>query len=257
MPRFTKRVGFVAAENDEAQQAYNHFTENYDHVDPQDADIIVALGGDGFMLRTLHTHLEKQTPIYGMNRGSVGFLMNKYTEDNLLEHLARAQPFELHPLRMVAENVDGERVEALAINEVSLFRQTGQTAHIRVIVDEKVRLDDLVCDGVLLCTPAGSTAYNTSAYGPILPLGSKVLGLTAISAYRPRRWRGAILPHQAKVSFEILSNGKRPVSATADFTEVRNVTRVTIHEDRSKGPILLFDPEHNLEERILSEQFQN
>ncbi len=256
MPRFTKRVGFVAADNDEAQEAFSLFTENYDHVDPQDADIVVALGGDGFMLRTLHTFMDIQTPIYGLNRGSVGFLMNTFEGGGLIERLARAQPFELHPLRMVAETTDGERVEALAINEVSLFRQTGQTAHIRVSVDGKTRLNELVCDGVLLCTPAGSTAYNTSAYGPILPLGSKVLGLTAISAYRPRRWRGAIIPHKAKVTFEMLANGKRPVSATADFTEVRNVSRVTIFEDRSIGPILLFDPEHNLEERILSEQFQ-
>jgi len=256
MARFTKRVGFVAAQNDEAQAAFEHFTSNYDHVDPEDADVIVALGGDGFMLRALHAHLEAQTPIYGMNRGSVGFLMNNYSEEDLLKRLGRAQPFELHPLRMVAETVDGETVEALAINEVSLFRQTGQTAHIQVDVDGKTRLKELVCDGVLVCTPAGSTAYNTSAYGPILPLGSKVLGLTAISAYRPRRWRGAILPHQAKVEFKMLSHDKRPVSATADFTEVRNVARVTVHEDRSKGPVLLFDPEHNLEERILSEQFQ-
>ena len=253
IPMTGKTIAFVAAGNDEAQGAYRRLSDIYGHVAPERADIIVALGGDGFMLRTLHAHMERRTPIFGMNRGSVGFLMNEYNEERLIERLEKAQKFQPHPLRMIAQKEDGETVSALAINEVSLFRQTGQTAHIRVSVDGRVRLEELVCDGVLVCTPAGSTAYNTSVYGPILPLGSNVLALTAISAYRPRRWGGAILPRKAKVKFEIINQSKRPVSATADFTEVRHVTQVTIHQDRTTGPTMLFDPEHNLEERILSE----
>jgi len=251
-----KKIAFVAAHHDEARQALRALAHKYGNTPPEEADIIVALGGDGFMLRTAHAHMGER-PIYGMNRGSVGFLMNAYNDKDLIERLEQAQDFRLHPLRMIAETADGERHEHLAINEVSLFRETGQTAHIRIIIDGKQRLETLVCDGVLVCTPAGSTAYNTSAYGPILPLGSKVLGLTAISAYRPRRWRGAILPHKAQVAFECINIDKRPVRATADFTEVQNVHRVTIKEDRSTGPVLLFDPEHNLEERILREQFQD
>ncbi len=251
-----KKIAFVAAHHDEARQALRALAHQYGNTPPEEADIIVALGGDGFMLRTAHAHMGKR-PIYGMNRGSVGFLMNAYNDKDLIERLEQAQDFRLHPLRMIAETADGERQEHLAINEVSLFRETGQTAHIRISIDGKQRLETLVCDGVLVCTPAGSTAYNTSAYGPILPLGSKVLGLTAISAYRPRRWRGAILPHKAKVVFECINTDKRPVRATADFTEVENVRRVTVKEDRTTGPVLLFDPEHNLEERILREQFQD
>lgn len=251
-----KKIAFVAAQHDEARQALRALAHRYGNTPPDEADVIVALGGDGFMLRTAHAHLDRR-PIYGMNRGSVGFLMNEYNDKDLIERLEKAQDFRLHPLRMVAETADGEKVEQMAINEVSLFRETGQTAHIRIKIDGKQRLETLVCDGVLVCTPAGSTAYNTSAYGPILPLGSQVLGLTAISAYRPRRWRGAILPHKAEVVFECQAVEKRPVRATADFMEVANVKRVTIKEDRTTGPVLLFDPEHNLEERILREQFQD
>ena len=251
-----KKIAFVAAHHDEAQQALRALAHKYGNIPAEEADILVALGGDGFMLRTAHAHLDRR-PIYGMNRGSVGFLMNEYNDKDLVERLEKAQDFRLHPLRMIAETVNGEKEERIAINEVSLFRETGQTAHIRIKIDGKQRLETLVCDGVLVCTPAGSTAYNTSAYGPILPLGSKVLGLTAISAYRPRRWRGAILPHEAEVVFECQATEKRPVRATADFMEVENVKRVTVKEDRSTGPVLLFDPEHNLEERILREQFQD
>jgi NAD+ kinase len=190
-----------------------------------------------------------------MNRGSVGFLMNVYREDGLIERLARAEPIKLHPLRMNAIDSKGRRRSALAINEVSLLRQTRLAAKLQIQVDSKVRLEELICDGALVSTPAGSTAYNLSAYGPILPLGAGVLALTPISAFRPRRWRGALLPHDTKVTFEVLDPHHRPVSAVADFTEVRDVRRVSVCEDRSLTPTLLFDPEHNLEERIIAEQY--
>ena len=207
------------------------------------------------MLEILHRQLDSGTPVYGMNRGSVGFLMNEFREDGLLERLERAQAVALHPLRMAAETVAGEEVTADAFNEVSLLRETRQTAKIRITVDETPRLDELICDGVLVATPAGSTAYNLSAHGPIIPLGAGVLALTPISAFRPRRWRGALLPEKATVTFEVLEPRKRPVSAVADSTEVRDVARVRVHQARSSSVSLLFDPEHNLEERILREQF--
>lgn len=251
------RIAFVAGQSSKAQGALEIVSHIYPHVTPEDADVIVALGGDGFMLRALHRYLKLQKPVYGMNRGSVGFLMNEFRPDNLMERIAQASCINLHPLRMEAFCVNGERHQALAFNEVSLFRETGQAAHVRVSIDGVVRLEEMVCDGVLVATTAGSTAYNMSAYGPILPLGSGVLALTAISAYRPRRWRGAILPHQASVEIESLAPGKRPVGATADSTEIRNVLRVQVVEDRSLWCSLLYDPEHNLEERILREQFAN
>jgi NAD+ kinase len=249
------RVAFVAADNDIAQLALEHLSYRYGAVPPEQADVIVALGGDGFMLETLHRHIDRHLPIYGMNRGTVGFLLNVYSDEKLLERLDRAETVRLHPLTMRAVTVDGKTHEALAINEVSLLRETRQAAKIRIRVDDRVRLDELICDGVLVATPAGSTAYNLSAHGPIIPMGAGVLALTSISAFRPRRWRGALLSHKAKVSFEILDNEKRPVSAVADYTEVRDVVRVDVHEDRGIGLDLLFDPEHNLEERILAEQF--
>jgi NAD+ kinase len=249
------RVAFVAADNDAAQHALEHLCQRYGVVDPGAADVIVALGGDGFMLETLHRHIDRHLPIYGMNRGSVGFLLNVYSDDGLMERLARAETVRLHPLMMRAVTLDGKTHEALAINEVSLLRETRQAAKIRIRVDGRVRLEELICDGVLVSTPAGSTAYNLSAHGPIVPMGAGVLALTSISAFRPRRWRGALLSHKAKVSFEILENEKRPVSAVADYTEVRDVIQVEVYEDRSTGLDLLFDPEHNLEERILAEQF--
>lgn len=249
------RVAFVAAENDIAQRALDHLSRRYGAVPPDQADVIVALGGDGFMLETLHRHIDRQVPIYGMNRGTVGFLLNVYSDEHLIERLDRAETVRLHPLVMHAVTEDGKTHEALAINEVSLLRETRQAAKIRIRVDSRVRLEELICDGVLVATPAGSTAYNLSAYGPIIPMGAGVLALTSISAFRPRRWRGALLSHTAKVSFEILENEKRPVSAVADFTEVRDVVRVDVHEDRTIALDLLFDPEHNLEERILAEQF--
>jgi NAD+ kinase len=223
---------------------------------PQDADIIVALGGDGFMLQTLHAFVGSGKPIYGMNLGSVGFLMNEYRVDDLAERLAAAEQAVVHPLRMKAHTRDGV-VEALAFNEVSLLRETRQAAKIRIMVDERPRIAELICDGVLVSTPAGSTAYNLSAHGPILPIDAALLALTPISAFRPRRWRGALLPHRARVRFEILESAKRPVSAVADDREVREVSAVDVEEDRSIAMTMLYDKGHNLDERILSEQFSD
>ncbi|MBI5165768.1 MAG: NAD kinase [Magnetospirillum sp.] len=250
-----RNIAFVAADTEAATTALKRLESRYPHVAPDDADAVVALGGDGVMLETLHHFIGRNVPIYGMNRGTVGFLMNAYREYALLDRLERAQTVTLHPLRMIARQTDGQMVEALAINEVSLLRETRQAAKIRVRVDGKVRLDELICDGILVSTPAGSTAYNLSAHGPIIPLGGGILALTPISAFRPRRWRGALLPHLATVGFEIREADKRPVSAVADYTEVRDVAEVTVREDRSIGLTLMFDPEHNLEERIIAEQF--
>lgn len=248
-------IAFVAADTPEAQEAKDRLTARYGNEDPRRAGTVVALGGDGFLLETLHRTLGSQVPVYGMNRGSVGFLMNDYTEDDLPDRLARADEVPLHPLRMVATCVSGRRMDGLAINEVSLLRETRQAAKLRISIDGVVRLPELICDGCLVATPAGSTAYNLSAHGPIVPLGSGILALTPISAFRPRRWRGALLPHAARVTFEALEAEKRPVSAVADFTEVRDVARVDVFEDRDVHLRVLFDPEHNLEERILKEQF--
>jgi NAD+ kinase len=249
------KIAFVASDADPAQEALAALIHRYGQADPWAADIVVALGGDGLMLETLHSHIERQVPIYGMNRGSVGFLLNEFRIDGLIERLRAATRVTLHPLRMKATRVNGEVREALAINEVSLLRQTRQAAKLRLTVDSVLRMEELICDGILLATPAGSTAYNLSAHGPIIPLGSGVLALTPISAFRPRRWRGALLPHKAKVTIELLECEKRPVSAVADYTEVRDVVKVETFEDRSIGLTLLFDPDHTLEERILKEQF--
>lgn len=249
-------IAIVAAPTEPAQQACASLQARYPHVAAEEADVIVALGGDGFMLETLHAAMLRRTPVFGMNRGSVGFLLNGYSEVGLPERVAQAVAVHLCPLRMSAETVGGAAVDALAINEVALLRETRQTAKIEIRVDGVVRLPELVCDGIMVATPAGSTAYNLSAHGPILPIGSGVLALTPISAFRPRRWRGALLPQSAEVHFEILEPEKRPVSAVADFTEVRDVTRVTVREDQSTMLTLLFDPDHNLEERVLQEQFQ-
>ena len=219
-----------------------------------DASVIVALGGDGFMLQVLHLFLRRDVPIYGMNFGSIGFLMNEYREDGLAERLEAASPARIHPLLMRAES-HRESTEALAFNDVSLLRQTRQTAKLRISVDGKVRLNELICDGILISTPAGSTAYNLSAHGPIMPIESALLAMTPLSAFRPRRWRGALLPHRAKIRIDVLESGKRPVSATADSFEVRDVTRVEIAEDRTTSMTMLFDADRSLEERILAEQF--
>jgi NAD+ kinase len=239
-----------------AQDSLAELRVRYGDCGPDEAEIIVALGGDGFMLQTLHAFTASGKPIYGMNRGTVGFLMNEYHQIDLMERLAVAERAVVHPLRMTAQTASTS-VEARAFNEVSLLRQARQAGKIRILVDGKPRISELICDGVLVSTPVGSTAYNLSAHGPILPIDSDLLALTPISAFRPRRWRGALLPHRAKVRFEILECGKRPVSAVADDFEVRDVTAVDVAEDRSISMTMLYDAGHNLDERILAEQFSD
>lgn len=251
------RLAFVASDRPEAQEARQRLTGIYGAVSEEAADVVVALGGDGFMLETLHRNLETRRPIYGMNRGSVGFLMNEYAEEGLLERIAGAEQAVIHPLSMVARDAAGVEHRALAINEVSLLRQTRQTAKLRIFIDGRARMNELICDGVLLSTAAGSTAYNLSAHGPIIPLDAQVLALTPISAFRPRRWRGALLSHKARVGIEVLENDKRPVSAVADNLEVRDVVEVHIQEDRNNSLVMLFDAGRSLEERVLSEQFSS
>ena len=253
--RTVERICVLASPTDLAREARDRLVASYGDVDFKDADIVVCLGGDGFMLETLHRTLSRDVPVYGMNCGSVGFLMNAFLEADLPERLARAQEVVLHPLRMHAITRTGAVEEALALNEVSLLRQLRQTAKIRITIDGRVRLAELVCDGVLVSTPAGSTAYNLSAHGPIVPLSANLLPLTPISAFRPRRWRGALLPSTADVVFEILEGDKRPVSAVADFTEVRDVASVAVSEDRTVKTTILFDPDQGLSERIVAEQF--
>jgi NAD+ kinase len=248
-------IAFVASKTGEAQAALVALRERYTEAPLDKAEIIVALGGDGFMLRTLHRHMAVNRPVYGMKLGTVGFLMNQFHAENLTERLARAQPTTLKPLVMQAVSESGNTVTSLAFNEVSLLRQTKQAAHIRVSLNGVAKIEELMCDGILVATSAGSTAYNLSAHGPILPLGADVLAMTPISPFRPRRWRGAILRAGTEVKFEILDPYKRPVSATADSNEVRDVVEVTIGESREQTVTLLFDPEHNLEDRILNEQF--
>ncbi len=248
------RLHFTAAPD--AADALAEMRGRHPDAGPNDADIIVALGGDGFMLQTLHAFIGKGKPIYGMNLGSVGFLMNEFRADDLLIRLAAAEKAVIHPLRMQASSAKGT-TDALAFNEVSLLRETRQAAKIRIMVDGRPRISELICDGVLVSTPAGSTAYNLSAHGPILPIDAALLALTPISAFRPRRWRGAILPHRAKVRFEILESAKRPVSAVADDFEVRDVSAVDVAEDRTISMTMLYDAGHNLDERILAEQFSD
>jgi NAD+ kinase len=252
---FAGRIALLAAPAEQAMAARARLAARYGEVPPEEAAAVVALGGDGCMLETQHRLLGRNIPVYGMNCGSVGFLMNDFREDDLPRRLAEAQAAVLHPLRMRATDERGAVREALAINEVSLLRETRQAAKIRILVDGKVRLPEVICDGVLVSTPAGSTAYNLSAHGPIVPLGANLLPLTPISAFRPRRWRGALLPADAEVVFEMLEAGKRPVAAVADYTEVRDVRRVEVREDRGVSLTLLFDPDHGLSERIIAEQF--
>jgi NAD+ kinase len=249
------KIAFVAATSDMAQKAYKKLAAKYNHVSPEEADVIVALGGDGHMLETLHAFLERDIPIYGMNRGTVGFLMNEYRETSLVKQLAAAEKVKLRPLEMTVQDIDGNSTSSVAINEISLLRQTRQAAKLRIKIDRKVRMAELICDGVLVATPAGSTAYNLSAHGPIVPLDANLLALTPISAFRPRRWRGALLPETVSITIDVLEPRKRPVSAVGDYTEVRNVKRVTVGVSQNESFLLLFDPEHNLEDRILNEQF--
>ncbi len=252
---FTK-IGIVASDSEEARAAKARLTARYGNTDPKEADAIIALGGDGHMLQTLHRFMNNEISIYGMNCGSVGFLMNEYAEDCLPDLLAKAEINVIHPLRMIALDQNGVEHEALAINEVSLFRQRYQAAKLRIAVDDKVRMEELICDGILIATPAGSTAYNLSAHGPILPINAPLLALTPISPFRPRHWRGAVLRNDAKVRAEVLEADKRPVSAVADHTEIRHVISVEVEEDSSIDLYLMFDPGHALDERIISEQFR-
>jgi NAD+ kinase len=249
------QIAVVAAETEPAQLALEELCRLYACVGPERADVIVPLGGDGFMLETLHRFLSRGVPIYGMHRGSVGFLMNAYRPNGFLERLAAAQPVVLHPLEMMARDEHGGEHRAIAFNEVSLLRESRQAAKLRVSVDGVIRIEELMADGILVATPVGSTAYNLSAHGPIIPLGAGVLALTPISAFRPRRWRGALLRHEARVVIEALEPDKRPVSAVADFTEARDVVMVEIRETRDISMTLLFDRESNLEERVVKEQF--
>jgi NAD+ kinase len=255
MPRFDK-IAFVASDTTEAQEAMAKLAKRYGNAAPEAADAIVALGGDGLMLQTMHRHLNSRIPIYGMNRGSVGFLLNDYKENRLKERLEKAEVSVIHPLRMTAYDMKGTTHRALAINEVSLFRQRYQAAKLRIAVDDKVRLDELICDGLLISTPAGSTAYNLSAHGPILPITAPLLALTPISPFRPRRWRGALLPNDAHVAIKALEPEKRPVSAVADHAEFRDVVTVEVKEESGIDIFMMFDPGRTLAERILSEQFE-
>jgi NAD+ kinase len=250
-----ERIGFVASPIPEAQDAQARLARRYGNVDPESADVVVALGGDGFMLQTLHRFMKSGKPIYGMHRGTVGFLMNDFADQNLKERLAAAEITVIHPLLMRARDESDRVHEHHAINEVSLFRQIYQAARLRILVDGKERLAELVADGVLVATPAGSTAYNLSAQGPIIPLNAPLLALTPISPFRPRRWRGALLPDQAHVTIEVLEADKRPVAAVADHAEVRRVRTVDIMMDHAISMHMLFDPGHSLDERILREQF--
>jgi NAD+ kinase len=249
------QIAFEAAPTAIATEARERLVARYGACPPAEAAVVVALGGDGFMLETIHEALQLNVPVYGMNRGSVGFLMNAYSDEDLPHRLSRAQAAELHPLRMRAVTASGAVQEALAFNEVSLLRQLRQASKIRILVDGRVRLEELSCDGVLISTPAGSTAYNLSAHGPIIPLTANLLPLTPISSFRPRRWRGALLSCSADVVFEVLEADKRPTAAVADFTEVRDVVSVEVKEDRSVSVTVLFDPDQGLSERIIAEQF--
>ena len=248
-------IAFLSSGTAEAEGAFERLTAAYGNVDPDRADVVVALGGDGLMLQALHRFMGSGKPIYGMNRGSVGFLMNEYIEEGLHERLAAAARSMVHPLVMTATDREGRVSTARAINEVSLLRQSSQVAKVRISVDGRERLSELVADGLLVATPAGSTAYNLSVDGPILPLDAALMALTPISAFRPRRWRGALLSDQARVTVEVLEPEKRPVAATADHYEIKDVATIEIGMDHETGLVLLHDPGHALAERILREQF--
>lgn len=256
MSRSTDKLAFISSDAPEALEAAKHLGALYGNTDTDAADVIVALGGDGFMLQTLHDTMDSGKLIYGMNRGSIGFLMNEYGEDNLRERIQDATPETLRPLEMVAKTIDGRSETALAINEVSLLRQSYQAAKIKISIDGQERLEELICDGLMVATPAGSTAYNLSAHGPILPIDAELLALTPVSAFRPRRWRGALVPNRATVRLDVLEPHKRPVNAVADHWEVKSVASVTVRESSSSTATLLFDANHSWDERILAEQFR-
>jgi len=251
----TQKIAFVASKSDQAQDSLKTLAERHGNMPVEEAELIVALGGDGFMLDVLHSTQHINCPVYGMNRGTVGFLMNEYSSEHLMGRLADAEEAVIHPLRMQAHCADGSEVEALAINEVSLLRAGPQAAKLKISVDGRVRLPELVCDGALVSTPAGSTAYNYSAHGPILPIGAEILALTAMAAFRPRRWRGALLPMAAHVRFDVLEPEKRPVTASADSKDAKEILSVDIFSAPDHKHRILFDPGHGLEERLISEQF--
>ncbi|GLQ39322.1 NAD kinase [Rhizobium albus] len=255
MARATEKLSFISSNAPDAQAARFELEALYGAYTPEDADVIIALGGDGFMLQTLHRMMNSNKVLYGMNRGSIGFLMNEYATDGLRKRIERAVESEINPLEMVATDEDGAETHAFAINEVSVLRQSYQAAKLRVSVDGKVRLEELVCDGLMVATPAGSTAYNLSAHGPILPLVAPLLALTPVSAFRPRRWRGALLSNKAEVTIEVLEREKRPVNAVADNTEVKSVRLVRIVQSKQTTARLLSDPDHSWDDRILAEQF--
>jgi NAD+ kinase len=256
MQEKTRAITFISSQTTEAQAARQRLVSIFGDTPPEEAEVIVALGGDGLMLQTLHQFMHTGIPIYGMNCGSVGFLMNDYSEENLIERLNTADETIIHPLIMTATDVNGNVKEAKALNEVSLWRQTYQAAKLRISVDNKIRLKELICDGALVSTPAGSTAYNLSAHGPIIPINASLLALTPISPFRPRRWKGALLPSHAHVTFDIIEPEKRPVSVSADHDEFRNVKKVQIHENKNIFSLILFDEERGFDERILAEQFE-
>ncbi|MBA4782250.1 MAG: NAD kinase [Rhizobiales bacterium] len=252
-----EKYHFTAAEQPDAQRALKECLARYGQVSGADADVIIVLGGDGMMLHTVNQYLNTEKPIYGMNRGTIGFLMNGYALDDLPERIAKAVSTRVYPLSMTARDINGIDYHALALNEVSLFRQSYQAAKLRISIDGIVRLQELICDGVLVATPQGSTAYNFSAQGPIIPIRAPLLALTPISPFRPRRWNGALLPNQSEVLIEVVENHKRPVNAVADHFEVKSVIEVRVHEDNTRNGIILFDASHSWEDRILDEQFRH
>jgi len=249
------RFHFISSENPEAKQALKKFKERYKQSEIDVSDAIIAIGGDGMLLKALRNSLEANIPVFGLNKGNVGFLMNELLYEDLEKRVSIANKVITHPLKMKTNNIDNETVTESAVNEVSLSRQTHQAAHLKIIIDNKERLSELVCDGILVSTPIGSTAYNLSAHGPIIPLNANILALTPISAFRPRRWKGALLPENVKIRIEILDFKRRTVSATADNIEVRNIKKIEIFADKTKTLTLLHDPGHSLDERIMKEQF--
>ena len=249
------RFHFISSENPEAKQALKKFKERYKQSEIDVSDAIIAIGGDGMLLKALRNSLEANIPVFGLNKGNVGFLMNELSYEDLEKRVSIADKVVTHPLKMKTNNIDNETVTESAVNEVSLSRQTHQAAHLKIIIDNKERLSELVCDGILVSTPIGSTAYNLSAHGPIIPLNANILALTPISAFRPRRWKGALLPENVKIKIEILDFERRAVSATADNIEVRNIKKIEIFADKTKTLTLLHDPGHSLDERIMKEQF--
>ncbi|MEQ8479784.1 MAG: NAD kinase [Hoeflea sp.] len=251
----TRKFSFIASGAPDAQSAAQHLAALYGNSRQEDADVIVALGGDGFMLQTLHAQMNSGRMVYGMNRGSVGFLMNDYSDTGLSDRIDAAVENIIRPLEMAATDANGKTHNALAINEVSLLRQSYQAAKLRLSVDGQERMEELICDGIMVATPAGSTAYNLSAHGPILPLDAQLLALTPVSPFRPRRWRGALLPNKVTVTMEILEPGKRPVNAVADHTEVKSVVRVEVAESKDLTARILTDSSHSWNDRILAEQF--